>query len=75
MARKRHTPGTLPYFSVSGERRASEVSPETGELRYLEEVLPVRTRFETISLQDAERFATSVYKTEGVVCEIHEHAR
>ena len=75
MAKKRHTPGTLPYFRVSGERRASSVNEE-GDLVYDGDVvLPSRTRFETLSLSEAEKFATTVYRAEGIVCEIHEMSR
>lgn len=74
MAKHRHTPGTLPYFRVSGERRMLNVDPSHGEVG-VEIVLPAHTRFESIELGDSERFATSVYKAEGIVCEIHEISR
>jgi hypothetical protein len=33
------------------------------------------TRFESLTLRDAETFATDVYRSENLVCEIHQHSR
>lgn len=68
MKKKAHIRGTNLYFRVSGERKTLT---EEGAVV----VLPSHTRFESMELGDAERFATLVYKAEGLVCEIHEHSR
>ena len=75
MARKKkHTPGSNSYFTVSGlrlERILDEQDPSI--IRTKEH--PFKIRFASISLRDAENFATDVYKKEAIVCEIHEVTR
>lgn len=51
------------FYEVSGERK-------TEDQHY-----PKHVRFASIRLGDAEHFATLVYKSEGLVCEIHEITR
>ena len=69
MAKRKHTSGKNPYFRVSGERRTLSEDGTTVV------VLPPHTRFESMELGDAERHATGIFKSEGIVCEIHEHTR
>jgi hypothetical protein len=64
--------GTNSYFAVTGERLRFEYDEKSGTSRPTGETLPKATRFEAISVHDAEDFATRVYKREGLVCEIHE---
>lgn len=73
MAKRKHVVGTNPYFRVSGERK--EVVLDAEEKPMGSRVLPSRTRFESLELGDSERFATDVYKREGIVLEIHEMPR
>jgi hypothetical protein len=51
------------FYEVSGERKTEE------------RTFPKSVRFSSIYLAEAERFATDVYKREGLVCEIHEITR
>ena len=51
------------FYEVSGERKTEE------------RTYPKQVRFASLRLADAEHFATLVYKSEGLVCEIHEITR
>ena len=68
MKKQRHVPSTLPYFRVSGGEKKEIVEDK-------ETLLPSRTRFESLSLADAENFARGVYREENIVLEIHEVSR
>ena len=57
------------YYSVSGER---QIRDETGKVLA---VAKKSVRFESIALSDAEHFAGGVYRSEGIICEIHEVQR
>ena len=72
---RRLVSGTVPYFSVSGQRREVVTDEASGKLIDSGVVLESGIRFECLRLQDAEGFATDVYKREGIVCEIHEVSR
>ena len=54
------------YYQVSGER---VIVSDDGKNKHRQ---PKRVRFESVNLHEAEVFATSVFKKEGIVCEIHE---
>ena len=57
------------YYEVSGER---VIMSDDGKNKHNQSK---RTRFESVSLYEAEQFATAVFKKEGIVCEIHEVRR
>lgn len=73
MAKRRHTPGTLPYYRVSGERKETIMGEDDKPLGT--RIVEARVRFESLSLDAAQQFATAVFRSENLIMEIHEMTR
>lgn len=69
-----HIKSTGTYFEVRGPRREIAVNPQ-GALEYTGAILPEALRYESLSVRDAEAFASRVFRREKIVCEIHEMPR
>lgn len=67
------------FYQVTGKRKI-EVFEIDHQGRITDKLLgkrtlPERIRLETLSVREAEIFATDVLKHEGIMCEIHEITR
>ena len=62
------------YFEVRGQRTMYKATPRGEEIRVGVSSEPF-LRFESLSVEDAQAFATSVYRRENIICTIDEVTR